>query len=65
LAIIDPEREVSLIDSAGKKIWFICHVSRMLKLGNIHLVLNWTEEMNETVTYSNITSRAFVLDRTR
>lgn len=59
LAIIDPDREVSLIDSAGKKIRFIRHVGRTLKLGNIHPGLLRIEDMGETVTYANITSRAF------
>jgi len=59
LAIIDPEREVSLIDSAGKKIRFIRHVGRSLKLDNIHPVLGRIEDMDETSTYANITSRAF------
>ena len=59
LAIINPEREVSLIDSAGKKIRFIRHVGRTMKLGNIHPVLNRVEDMDQTVSYANITSRAF------
>jgi len=36
LAIIDPQREVTMVDSAGKKIRFIRHVGRALKLDNIH-----------------------------
>ena len=59
LAIIKPDMKVSLIDSAGKKIRFIRHVGRTLKLGNIHPMLKRIEDMDETATYSNITSRAF------
>ena len=59
LAIIDPEREVTLVDSAGKKIRFIRHVGRSLKLGNAHPVLGRIEDMDETATFANITSRAF------
>ena len=59
LAIINPDMEVSLIDSAGKKIRFIRHVGRTLNLGNIHPVLQRVEDMDETGTYANITSRAF------
>lgn len=59
LAIVNPDREVSLIDSAGKKIRFIRHVGRTLNLGNIHPGLMRVEDMDETVIYSNITSRAF------
>lgn len=59
LAIINPDREVTMVDSAGKKIRFIRHVGRTLKLGNVHPVLNRIEDMDETVKYANITSRAF------
>ena len=59
LAIINPGMEVSLIDSAGKKIRFIRHVGRTLNLGNIHPMLKRIKDMDETGTYANITSRAF------
>ncbi len=59
LAINNPDMEVSLIDSAGKKIRFIRHVGRTLNLGNIHPLLKRIEEMDETGPYANITSRAF------
>ena len=35
LAIVKPEMEVTLLDSAGKKIRFIRHVGRALKISNI------------------------------
>lgn len=59
LAIIDPEREVTLIDSAGKKIRFIRHVGRSLKLSNIHPLHQRIEQQGDGGTFSNITSRAF------
>ena len=59
LAIIAPDRQVSLIDSAGKKIRFIRHVVRTLKLDNVQPVLGRVENINSTKTYANITSRAF------
>lgn len=59
LAIIDPERDVTLVDSAGKKIRFIRHVGRELKLDNIYPVHERIEEMKQTGDYANITSRAF------
>jgi len=59
LAIIKPEMEVTLIDSAGKKIRFIRHVGRSLNLGNIHPLNQRVEDVAETKTYANITSRAF------
>lgn len=59
LAIIRPEMEVSLLDSAGKKIRFIRHVGRTLKLANIHPLQQRVEDMIESGTFANITSRAF------
>jgi 16S rRNA (guanine527-N7)-methyltransferase len=59
LAIINPERQVSLVDSAGKKIRFIRHVSRDLKLSNIHPLHQRIEALEKGKTYANITSRAF------
>jgi 16S rRNA (guanine527-N7)-methyltransferase len=59
LAIIKPEMEVTLIDSAGKKIRFIRHVDRTLKLGNIRPLHQRVEDLSGTGAYANITSRAF------
>ena len=50
LAIIKPEMEVTLIDSAGKKIRFIRHVGRTLKLGNIHPLHQRVEDLDEAGT---------------
>jgi 16S rRNA (guanine527-N7)-methyltransferase len=51
--------EVTLLDSAGKKIRFIRHVGRALKLPNIHPLQQRVEEMAADQTFANITSRAF------
>jgi 16S rRNA (guanine527-N7)-methyltransferase len=59
LAIIKPEMEVTLLDSAGKKIRFIRHVGRTLKLANIHPLQQRVEEFSEGKAFANITSRAF------
>ena len=59
LAIINPEMEVTLLDSAGKKIRFIRHVGRALKLPNIHPLQQRVEEIAADQTFANITSRAF------
>ena len=59
LAIIKPEMNVTLIDGAGKKIRFIRHVGRTLKLENIHPLHQRVEDLTETGPFSNITSRAF------
>ena len=59
LAIIKPEMEVSLLDSAGKKIRFIRHVERTLKIPNIHPLHQRVEELERGQPFANITSRAF------
>jgi len=59
LAIINPEMEVTLLDSAGKKIRFIRHVGRTLKLANIHPLQQRVEDMASNQAFANITSRAF------
>jgi len=59
LAIVKPEMEVTLLDSAGKKIRFIRHVGRTLKLANIHPLQQRVETLAECGAFANITSRAF------
>lgn len=59
LAIIMPEMEVSLLDSAGKKIRFIRHVGRTLKLTNIQPLHQRVEALGQDQSFANITSRAF------
>jgi len=59
LAIIKPDLEVTLLDSAGKKIRFIRHVVRTLKLPNVHPLQQRVEDLEEDRTFTNITSRAF------
>lgn len=59
LAIIKPQMEVTLLDGAGKKIRFIRHVGRTLKLANIHPLHQRVEAMDEGEVFANITSRAF------
>lgn len=59
LAIIKPEMEVTLIDSAGKKIRFIRHVERTLQLGNIRPLHQRVEDLSGAGVFENITSRAF------
>jgi len=59
LAIIKPEMDVTLLDSAGKKIRFIRHVGRMLKLTNIQPLQQRMEDLPAGEAFANITSRAF------
>lgn len=59
LAIIRPDLQVTLIDSAGKKIRFIRHVGRTLKLENINPLHQRVEDLAAGSVFDNITSRAF------
>ena len=59
LAIIKPEMDVSLLDSTGKKIRFIRHVGRTLKLANIYPLHQRVNELDKSLVFANITSRAF------
>jgi len=59
LAIVKPEMEVTLLDSAGKKIRFIRHVGRTLRLSNIHPLQQRVEMQVDGGVFANITCRAF------
>ena len=59
LAIVKPDMKVTLVDSAGKKIRFIRHVGRTLKLANIEPLHQRIEDLADGRAFANITSRAF------
>jgi len=59
LAIAQPEWEVTLLDSAGKKIRFLNHVRRELGLVNIYPLQERLEIHRPESGYKEIISRAF------
>lgn len=59
LAIAFPEMKATLIDGAGKKIRFIRHVVRTLKLSNVEALDVRAEALDPELKFNNITSRAF------
>jgi 16S rRNA (guanine527-N7)-methyltransferase len=59
LAIMRPEFEVTLLDSAGKKIRFLGHVKRALGLANVHILQQRLESAELNAAVSCIISRAF------
>ena len=59
LAILQPDRAVTLIDSAGKKVRFLSHVARRLKLENVEAVHERVERFTRTPAYRTIPSRAY------
>ena len=59
LAIMQPRLQVTLLDSAGKKIRFLRHVKRELGLGNIHAVQARLENYSPDTPFAAVISRAF------
>ncbi|WP_460804443.1 16S rRNA (guanine(527)-N(7))-methyltransferase RsmG [Microbulbifer agarilyticus] len=59
LAIIHPERPISLLDSNGKKSRFQFQVASQLKLANINVVNQRVEAYQPENLYAGVVSRAF------
>ena len=59
LAIAAPELEVTLLDSAGKKVRFLNHVKRELALQNITPIQDRLESYEPDITFDSLVSRAF------
>ncbi|HXS26722.1 MAG TPA: 16S rRNA (guanine(527)-N(7))-methyltransferase RsmG [Steroidobacteraceae bacterium] len=59
LAVANPERQFTLIDSAGKKVRFVAHAARALGLGNVVAVHSRAEDMRPAEPFDTITARAF------
>ncbi len=59
LAILAPERNTILLDSAGKKVRFLRHVIRQLSLAQVEAVHERVERFETTGEFDTITSRAF------
>lgn len=58
LAIINPDKQFTLLDSLGKRITFIKNAVRELKLGNVTPVLSRVEEF-QNQQFDGVLSRAF------
>ena len=58
LAIVEPEREFELVDSNNKKIMFVQHVARLLKLGNVNAVKARTEDYAPGNRFDTVIARA-------
>lgn len=59
LAIMDPELDVILLDSTGKKVRFLRHVARKLGIQNVEAVQSRAEDYRALVPFDVIVSRAF------
>lgn len=59
LALVNPERHFTLIDSNGKKIRFIEHALRTLDLGNVTALHVRAEECRPAMPFDTVIARAF------
>lgn len=59
LAILMPEKSFTLIDSVGKKIRFLNHVKKLLKLNNVSPINIRVENYQPKQVYDQVISRAF------
>jgi len=58
LAIARPEQKVVLIEPKAKRVAFLNFVKNTLKLQNVQVIQKRVEELNPTIKYDIITSRA-------
>ncbi len=58
LAIVNPERQFTLVDSTAKKLKFIEHVAQLLELSNIVTVHTRAESFRPDERFDNVISRA-------
>jgi 16S rRNA (guanine527-N7)-methyltransferase len=58
LAIANPARQFTLIDSSGKKARFIAHAARTLELRNVSAVHSRAQDLRPQVPFDTVTARA-------
>lgn len=59
LAIVEPARRFTLIDSNNKKIRFVAHVARTLGLGNVEPLHGRVEDLAPAQPFDTVVARAF------
>ncbi len=59
LAVLNPERRFTLIDSAGKKIRFVSHAAHALGLTNVEGLHARVESLRPAATFDTVVTRAF------
>lgn len=58
LAIANPSRQFTLIDSSGKKVRFVAHAARTLALGNVTALKARAEALRPQPPFDTVTARA-------
>jgi 16S rRNA (guanine527-N7)-methyltransferase len=59
LAIVNPARQFTLIDSSGKKTRFVTHAARTLALENVTAVHARVEDLRPDTPFETVIARAF------
>jgi 16S rRNA (guanine527-N7)-methyltransferase len=59
LAVVNPERQFTLIDSTAKKLRFVEHAAKLLALGNVSTLYARVETLHRQVPFDTVTARAF------
>jgi len=59
LALVNPARQFTLIDSNGKKVRFVAHAARTLGLANVEAVQARAEALKPAVPFDTVLARAF------
>lgn len=59
LAVLNPDKQFTLIDSVGKKLAFVRAAATALKLANVRIVQGRVEELHFDTGFDLIVSRAF------
>jgi 16S rRNA (guanine527-N7)-methyltransferase len=59
LALVNPARQFTLIDSVGKKIRFVTHAARTLAVSNVTAVQARVETFQPAQSFDTVTARAF------
>jgi 16S rRNA (guanine527-N7)-methyltransferase len=59
LALVQPARRFTLIDSNGKKIRFVTHAARLLELDNVEAVQARVEDLKPAMAFDTVVARAF------
>jgi 16S rRNA (guanine527-N7)-methyltransferase len=59
LALIEPRRQFTLIDSVAKKIRFVAHAARVLELANVTPLQARVETLNPDTPFDTVIARAY------
>jgi 16S rRNA (guanine527-N7)-methyltransferase len=59
LALVNPARHFTLVDSGGKKVRFVAHAVRTLGLANVEVLQARAESLTPAYPFDTVTARAF------